>query len=67
MSGEVTPGLDGLRLLTVGEVAELLRVSEMTVYRLIRAGRLRAARVGHSYRLPEKAVFEFLNDSGMPT
>jgi excisionase family DNA binding protein len=33
-------------LLTVREVAELLRVSTMTVYRLIRAGELPAKRVG---------------------
>ena len=39
------------RFLTVQEVADLMRVSTMTVYRLIKAGDLRAARVGRSYRL----------------
>jgi excisionase family DNA binding protein len=39
------------RFLTVGEVARLLRVSTMTVYRLINAGRLPAVRIGRSFRL----------------
>src|SRR4051794_21051461 len=37
--------------LTVAEVADQLRVSTMTVYRLIKAGDLVAARIGRSYRL----------------
>lgn len=38
-------------LLTVAEVAETLRVSNMTVYRLIKAGDLTAIRVGKNYRI----------------
>ena len=48
------------RFLTVQEVAELMRVSTMTVYRLIKAGDLRAARVGRSYRLREAEVETYL-------
>jgi excisionase family DNA binding protein len=44
------------QLLTVGEVAEMLRVSDMTVYRLIKAGDLRALQIGKSYRLREEDV-----------
>lgn len=39
------------RLLTAAEVAEDLRVSTMTVYRLIRRGDLPAVRVGRNYRV----------------
>jgi excisionase family DNA binding protein len=46
--------------LTVGEVANLLRVSNMTVYRLISSGQLPAARVGKSYRLREEDVDRYL-------
>ncbi len=46
--------------LTVAEVAEMLRVSNMTVYRLINAGQLRAVRVGKSYRLTEDDVDRYL-------
>ncbi len=46
--------------LTVAEVAEMLRVSNMTVYRLINAGSLPAVRVGKSYRLTEADVDRYL-------
>jgi excisionase family DNA binding protein len=48
--------LSDLRFLTVAEVAELMRVSSMTVYRMVRSGELPAVRFGHSYRIPETAV-----------
>jgi excisionase family DNA binding protein len=54
------------RFLTVQEVAELMRVSTMTVYRLIKAGDLRAARVGRSYRLREDEVETYLA-RGLPS
>lgn len=38
-------------MLTAAEVAERLRVSTMTVYRLIRGGELPAVRVGRNYRV----------------
>lgn len=48
------------RLLTVQEVAEMLRVSNMTVYRLVRSGELRALQIGKSYRLREEDVDAFI-------
>ena len=48
------------RFLTVAEVADMLRVSSMTVYRLIKGGELRAIRVGKSYRLAEDEVDRYL-------
>lgn len=50
------------RLLTPAEVAELLRVSSMTVYRLIKSGELRAARIGKSFRILEDDVDSYLQD-----
>jgi excisionase family DNA binding protein len=49
------------RLLTVREVAARMRVSNMTVYRLIQAGDLRATRVGRSYRLRQTDVDSYLD------
>lgn len=46
---------------TVGEVARQLRVSNMTVYRLISAGELPAVRIGKSYRLREEDVDAYLS------
>ena len=51
----------GNRLLTVQEVAGIMRVSNMTVYRLIRAGDLRAARVGRGYRIRASDVEAYLS------
>jgi excisionase family DNA binding protein len=48
------------RLLTVNEVADLLRVSRMTVYRLIKDGEMPAFRVGRSYRLRDEDVQAYL-------
>lgn len=48
------------RFLTVQEVAELLRVSSMTVYRLIKAGDLPAVRVGRSFRVRDVDVEAYL-------
>lgn len=45
---------------TVAEVAQVLRVSNMTVYRLISSGQLPAVRVGKSYRLREEDVDRYL-------
>jgi excisionase family DNA binding protein len=49
--------------LTVAEVASMMRVSKMTVYRLVHAGELSAVRVGRSFRVPERAVQEYLRDA----
>lgn len=49
--------------LTVAEVAAIMRVSKMTVYRLVHSGELPAVRVGRSFRVPEKAVHDYLRDA----
>lgn len=46
--------------LTPAEVSSVLRVSRMTVYRLIRDGSLTAIRVGRSYRIPAHALRHIL-------
>lgn len=48
------------RFATVAEVASLLRVSNMTVYRLVQAGQMPAVRVGRSYRIKEVDVDRYL-------
>jgi len=49
-----------VKFLTVAEVAAVMRVSKMTVYRMVHSGDLPAVRVGRSFRVPEKAVHEYL-------
>jgi excisionase family DNA binding protein len=56
----VDPALAEVKFLTVAEVASVMRVSKMTVYRMVHAGELPAVRVGRSFRVPEKAVHDYL-------
>ncbi len=55
--------LDDVVFLTVAGVATVMRVSKMTVYRLVRSGDLPAIRVGRSFRIPEQAVHEYLRET----
>lgn len=54
------------RLLTISEVAEMLRLTSRTIRRRIQEGLLRAiempgrGKTGTEYRVPESAVREFL-------
>lgn len=50
------------KFLTVREVAVLMRVSNMTVYRLIKSGSLKAVQVGNRYRVKEEDVHQYLDD-----
>ncbi|GAA2783136.1 MULTISPECIES: helix-turn-helix domain-containing protein [Crossiella] len=56
-------GLGQVRFLTVAEVAGLIRVSKMTVYRLVHSGELPAVRVGRSFRVPENEVHAYLENA----
>jgi excisionase family DNA binding protein len=51
--------------LTVAEVARRFRVSNMTVYRLIKSGQLGAVRVGRGYRIREEDVRRYLDERYM--
>ncbi len=52
--------LGEVRLLTVAEVAAIMRLSKMTVYRMVNSGTLPALKVGRSVRIPEYVVDEYL-------
>jgi excisionase family DNA binding protein len=62
------PPADTSFLMTVGEVAAELRISRMTVHRLIKSGTLGAIRVGHLFRIPdaEVAAYRKRNTTGGP-
>jgi excisionase family DNA binding protein len=62
-TGSSEQALSEVRFLTVAEVAARMRVSKMTVYRLVHSGELPAVRVGRSFRVPENAVNEYLRKS----
>lgn len=56
--------MSGPEFLTVAEVAQKLRLSKMTVYRLAASGTLSAVRVGRSYRIAESAYKAYLKSLG---
>ena len=59
--------LGEVSFLTVAEVASIMRVSKMTVYRLVHAGDLPAVRVGRSFRVPGQAVHDYLRTAFIDT
>jgi excisionase family DNA binding protein len=62
------PGdISEVKFLTVAEVAAVMRVSKMTVYRLVHNGELPAVRVGRSFRVAEHDVDEYLKRSFFQT
>lgn len=49
-----------MKLLTVREVADTLKVNLMTVYRWIREGRIEQIKIGRSVRIDEKELERFV-------
>ncbi|WP_442853318.1 helix-turn-helix domain-containing protein [Arthrobacter sp. H14] len=56
-----------LELLTVEEVAAVLRVSKMTVYCRVHSGELPSVHFGRSFRIPARAIETYLRPSKPPT
>jgi len=50
--------------MTVEDVADLLRINKSTVYRMAKAGRIPATRVGRQWRFRLSALEEFLDAGG---
>jgi excisionase family DNA binding protein len=46
----------------VAEVAGTMRVSNMTIYRMIKSGELPAIRVGKNYRIRESDLDRYLDE-----
>jgi len=47
-------------LLTVEEVAEIVRIHKSTVYKLIEREQIRAFKLGRAYKIPKAHIIEFL-------
>jgi excisionase family DNA binding protein len=54
-------GLDDLRLYTVGDVEQRLKLSRAKVYDLIRTRQLRSITIGRSRRIPHQALTDYLH------
>lgn len=49
-------------VMTVSEVAEILKISRWSVYKCVKSGELRALRRGRSVRVTQLALLEFSGD-----
>jgi excisionase family DNA binding protein len=58
-AGDSTPS----KFLTIAEVAAMMRVSKMTVYRLVHSGEMPAVRVGRSFRVREDDANDYIEKS----
>jgi len=52
-------------LMTVKEVADYLRVTEKTIYRLLRRGSIPATKIGHQWRFDKILIDEWLQRSSV--
>jgi excisionase family DNA binding protein len=52
-----------LKVYTVQEVAEILKISEVSLRKHIRAGKLRVSKIGRHYRISEEQLREYLEKS----
>lgn len=50
------------KLYTTEQVAKLLQIHPLTVLKYIKAGRLKAVKLGRVYRVTETALQKFLED-----
>ena len=50
-------------LMTVEEVANYLRVTERTIYRMLKRGKLPAIKVGNRWRFDKKSIDEWMHKS----
>jgi excisionase family DNA binding protein len=51
------------KLMTVGEVADYLRVTEKTIYRLLEKGKIPATKVGRQWRFDTKRIDKWLQNN----
>ena len=49
-----------IKIYTVQELTEVLKVTQRTLYRYIKAGQLKTIKLGREYRVTEEALKEFL-------
>ena len=49
-----------IKVYTTDEALEVLKVTRRTLYRYIKAGQIKAIRIGREYRITEDALKDFL-------
>lgn len=52
--------MSDIKIYTVNEALEVLKVTQRTLYRYIKAGQIKAIKLGREYRITEEALKDFL-------
>ena len=52
--------MESLKTYTTGEVAEILKVTQRSVYNYLKADQIKGIRVGREYRFTEEAIKDFM-------
>lgn len=52
--------MSDIKVYTVEEALEVLKVTRRTLYRYIKAGQIKAVKLGREYRITEEALKDFL-------
>lgn len=47
-------------LLTVADLAQVLRIGRNSAYRLVRSGEIPSIRIGRAYRVPKAALIDYI-------
>lgn len=58
--------MNDIRVYTLDEVAEILQLTKRTLYNYVKAGKLKAVKVGKYWRVSSENLQEFIN-TGTPT
>jgi excisionase family DNA binding protein len=50
-----------IRVYTLDEVAEVLKITRRTLYTYVKEGKLKAVKIGREWRVSEAALQDFIN------
>lgn len=54
-------------VLNTDELQSILKIGKSSVYQLLSSGRIRAIKMGRSWKIPLEAVYEYLNNNSCKT
>ena len=52
-------------VVTVDELAEMLKIGRNTAYELVRSGAVQSVRVGRNIRIPKQAVIDYVTNQNI--
>lgn len=61
--------MSSIRLLTIREISQILKMSTQTIYKMIESGQIPAIKIGAQWRFDEEKILEWIrqHETNMPT